>query len=110
MAGRTNKQWIAKKKKQLEKLRMLKVWAKRRLKNKNLSEEEKFEKWLIFEMENPAGKKYSRDKSGRKVICLQTGLREDFDWYRLLFKANSSELEYKLKGITPALRRKMRKK
>jgi hypothetical protein len=30
-------------------------------------------------MENPAGKKYSRDKSGRKVICLQTGLREDFD-------------------------------
>jgi len=107
MASRTNKQWIAKKKKQLEKLRMLKVWWKRRLKNKNLSEEEKIEKGLIFEMVNPKSHKFTRDKSGRKVICLQTWLREDYDWYRLRFKPNSSEVFYVYKWITSALRRKL---
>ena len=109
MASRTNKQWIAKKKKQLEKLRALKVWAKRWLKNKNLSEEEKIEKWLIFDLQNPSGKKYSRDKTGRKVICIQTWLREDFDWYRLRFKANSSEVLYYKSWINSRLRRKIRK-
>jgi len=110
MASRTNKQWIAKKKKQLEKLKILKVWAKRRFKNKNLSEEEKLEKWLIFYMTNPKNHKFSRDKSWRKIICLETWLREDYDWYRLVFKANSSEMVYNYKGITPALRRKLKKR
>ena len=89
---------------------MLKIGAKRRLKNKNLSEEEKIEKWLIFDLINPKNHKFTRDKSWRKVICLQTWLREDFDGYRLKFKPNSSEVVYEFKGITSALRRKMNKK
>ncbi len=109
MASRTNKQWIAKKKKQLEKLKILKVWSKRRLKNKELSEEEKIEKWLIFELINPKNHKFTRDKSRRKVICLQTWLREDTDWYRLRFKPNSSEVYYEFKWITTALRKKLNK-
>ena len=110
MASRTNKQWIAKKKAQLQKLKMLKVWAKRRLKNKNLSEEEKIEKWLIFDMENPAWRKFSRDKSWRKIICLQTGMREDENGYRLIFKPNSSEVEYIYSGINARLRRKLKRR
>ena len=110
MASRTNKQGIAKKKAQLQKLKMLKVWAKRRLKNKNLSEEEKIEKWFIFEMINPKWKKFSRDKSWRKVICLQTWMREDEDGYRLLFKPNSSELEYVYSGLNARLRRKLKRR
>ncbi len=109
MASRTNKQWIAKKKKQLEKLKILKVWAKRWLKFKNLSEEEKLEKGLIFDLVNPKNNKFTRDKSWRKIICLQTGLREDTDWYRLIFLPNSSEVKYVYKGISSALRKKINK-
>jgi hypothetical protein len=109
MASRTNKQWIAKKKKMLEKLRSLKKWWKRRHKNKNLSEEEKITKWLIFDMENPKWQKFSRDKSWRKIICLQTWLREDFNWYRLIFKPNSQQVEYRFTGINSRLRKKLNK-
>jgi len=108
MAWRTNKMWILKKKQQLEKLRILKKWWKSYLKNKNLSDEEKLAKWLIFEQTNPKWKNYKRDKSWRKVICIETGLREDFDWYRLLFKPNSSELEYKFSGFNAQLNKKIK--
>ena len=109
MASRTNKQWIAKKKKQLEKLRQIKVWAKRYFKTRNLSEEEKVSRWLIFDLENPKWKKYTRDKSWRKIICIQTWLREDFDGYRLRFKANSSEIEYVFSGFNARLNKKIKK-
>ena len=109
MAWRTNKMWILKKKQQLEKLRSLKKWWKRYLKNKNLSDEEKLSKWLIFDQTNPKWKTYKRDKSGRKVLCLETWLREDFDGYRLLFKANSSELDYKFSGFNSQLNKKIKK-
>ena len=107
--ARTNKMWILKKKQQLEKIKLLKSWWKRYLKNKNLSEEEKLEKWLIFDLENLAGHKFTRDKSGRKVICKQTWLREDLDGYRLVFKANSSEVEFVYSGVNSRLRRKIKK-
>lgn len=105
MASRTNKQWILKKKQQLEKLRVLKKWWKRYFKNKNLSEEEKRTNWFVFELENPRWNKYIRDKSGRKVICILTWLREDLDWYRLLFKANSNEVNYNYTWFSSMLRR-----
>ena len=110
MASRTNKMWILKKKKQLEKIKSIKKWWKRYLKTKNLSDNEKLEKWLIFSKTNPKHNTYKRDKSGRKIICVDTWLREDLDGYRLIFKANSSELLYKPSGIKPALRRIIRKK
>jgi len=110
MASRTNKIWILKKKKQLEKLKYKKSLWKRYLKTKDLSDEEKISKWLIFDLENPKWKKYNRDKSWRKVICVQTWLREDFDGYRLLFKANSSEVFYENTWINSRLRRKLKKK
>lgn len=105
MASRTNKQWILKKKQQLEKLKLLKRWWKRYLKNRNLSEEEKISKWLIFDLLNPKWNKYTRDKSWRKVICKNTWLREDLDWYRLLFKSNSNELHYSFIWFSSSLRR-----
>ncbi len=107
--ARTNKIWILKKKKQLEKIKLIKSWWKRYLKNKWFSEEEKLEKWLIFDLENPDSNKFSRDKSWRKVICKQTGLREDLDGYRLVFKANSSELEFIYSGMNSRLRKKINK-
>ena len=105
MASRTNKQWILKKKQQLEKLKILKKWWKRYLKNKNLSEEEKRNSWLVFELQNPKWYKYIRDKSGRKVICTLTWLREDADWYRLVFKPNSNEVNYTYTWFPSRLRR-----
>jgi len=108
MASRTNKMWILKKKKQLEKLKKNKT--KRYILNKNLSDSEKIEKWLIFEKENPLWNKYNRDKSTRKIICLQTWLREDFDGYRLLFKANSNEVIYKRTWFNSRLRKKLKKR
>ncbi len=106
---RTNKIWILKKKKQLEKIKLIKSWWKRYLKNKWFSEEEKLEKWLIFDLENPNLNKFSRDKSGRKVVCKQTWLREDLDGYRLVFLANSSETKFVYSGINSRLRRKIKK-
>ena len=110
MASRTNKMWILKKKKQLEKIKAIK-WASssRVVKNRSLSEPEKLDLWLVFDLENPKWKKYTRDKSWRKVICKQTGLREDMDGYRLLFKPNSSELIYKFSGFNARLNRRMKK-
>ncbi len=107
--ARTNKMWILKKKQQLEKIKLIKSWWKRYLKNRWLSEEEKLEKWLIFDLENPNSNKFSRDKSGRKVICKQTWLREDMDGYRLVFKANSSDVDFMYSGINSRLRRKLKK-
>ena len=109
MAWRTNKIWILKKKKQLEKIKLIKSGWKRWLKNKNLSEEEKREKWLIFDLVNPKWNKFTRDKSGRKIICIQTWLREDTDGYRLIFKANSMQVDYNFSWINARLRRKIKK-
>ena len=108
MAWRTNKVWILRKRKQLEKLKSKK--DKKYLSTKNMSEKEKLEKWLIFEKENPMWKQYSRDKSGRKIICVQTGLREDLDAYRLLFKANSNEIYFVKTWINARLNKKIKKK
>ena len=105
MASRTNKQWILKKKQQLEKLKIIKKWWKRYLKNKNLSEEEKIAKWLVFDLTNPKWNKYIRDKSWRKVVCKDTWLREDLDGYRLYFKANSNEVNYAHSWIKSRLRK-----
>jgi len=106
MASRTNKQWILKKKQQLEKLKILKKWWKRYFKNKNLSQEDKINYWLIFELENPKWNKYVRDKSWRKILCVLTWLREDSDLYRLCFKANSNEVYYNYTNrISSRLRR-----
>jgi len=107
MASRTNKVGILKKRKQLQKLKILK-WPSRTA-NKNLSDSEKLEKGLIFDMENPKNNKFSRDKSWRKVICKQTWLREDTDGYRLLFKPNSSELEYRFSWFNARLNRIVKK-
>ena len=107
--ARTNKIWIFKKKQQLEKIKLLKSWWKRYLKNKWHSEEEKIEKWLIFDLENPNLHKFTRDKSGRKIICKQTGLREDFDWYRLVLKPNSTDIQFIFSGINSRLRKKIKK-
>lgn len=109
MVWRTNKQWILKKKQQLEKLKFLKKWWKRYLKNKNLSEQDKKSKWLIFELKNPKWNNYIRDKSWRKIICILTWLREDMDWYRLTFKANSNEIQYVYKWFSSRLRRLINK-
>jgi len=110
MASRTNKMWIFKKKKQLEKIKAIK-WTTSSgvVKNKSLSEPEKIELWLVFDLENPKWKKYTRDKSWRKIICKQTGLREDMDGYRLLFKPNSSEIYYKFSGFNARLNRIIKK-
>lgn len=94
---------------QLEKLRGLKKWSKRYFKNKDLSEQDKIAKWLIFDLKNPKWNKYSRDKSWRKVICIITWLREDIDGYRLVFKANSQEIEYVKSGVNSRLRKFLNK-
>lgn len=109
MASRTNKQWIFKKKQQLEKLKSLKKTWQRYLKNRNLSEEEKISKWLIFELENPKWHKFFRDKSWRKIICKYTWLREDPDWYRMVFRANSQEAIFKHTWANARLRKFLRK-
>lgn len=109
MAWRTNKMWILKKKKQLEKIKLIKSWWKRWLKNKSISPEEKIQKWLIFDKENSVWNTFSRDKSWRKIICNQTWLREDFNGYRLLFKANSNEIIYKFTWWNSQLRKKINK-
>ncbi len=108
MASRTNKQWIANKKKQQEKMKKLK-WTSTKLNTKNLSGKEKSERWLVREIENPKWKKYTRDLAGRKTMCEYTGLREDPDGYRLVWKPNSSEHDFVLVGITSSLRRKLNK-
>jgi len=105
MVSRTNKQWIFKKKQQLEKLKILKKWWKRYMKNKNLSEEEKRNNWLVFELQNLKWNKYIRDKNWRKIICKNTWLREDLDGYRLIFKANSNEVSYVYSWIKSSLRK-----
>jgi len=107
MASRTNKIGILKKRKQLQKIKILK-WNWRSI-NKNLSDSEKLEKDLIFDMQNPKSNKFSRDKSWRKVICKQTWLREDTDGYRLLFKPNSSEVIYKFGWFNARLNRIVKK-
>ena len=109
MAWRTNKMWIFKKKKQLEKTKLIKSWWKRWTKNNKISEEEKINKWLVFDLKNPRWNKYSRNKSTRKIICSQTLLREDLDGYRLLFKANSSDIIYKFTWWNAQLRKKINK-
>ena len=108
MASRTNKIWIAKKKKQQEKLKRLKK-AITKVSYKNLSTKEKQEKWLIKEMINPKWNKFYRDFSWRKIICVYTWLREDTDWYRVVWKPNSSEHDFVFVWIRPALRRKINK-
>lgn len=109
MATRTNKQWILKKKQQLEKLKSLKKNWQRYLKNKNFSEEEKISRWLIFDLENPRWHNFTRDKSGRKIICKYTWLREDPDWYRMIFRANSQEAIFNHTWMNSRLRKFLRK-
>jgi hypothetical protein len=107
MASRTNKMWILKKKRQLEKIKILKTKKKYNL--KHLSETEKISQWLIFDKKNPKWKKYTRDKSWRKIICKQTWLREDFDGYRLIFKPNSSDAEYVFSWFNSRLNKKIKR-
>lgn len=82
MASRTNKMWILKKKKQLQKQQKTSIT--------NKAELEKVKKEYV----NPKGNKYVRFFRAGKLICDSTTCREDPDWYRLVGKPNSGEFDF----------------
>lgn len=82
MASRTNKIWILKKKRQLEK--------QRNLLNKQKKEEIIWKKQFT----NPKWNTYDRFFRSGKRINDKTWQREDPDWYRILRKPNSWEIEW----------------
>ncbi len=82
MGSRTNKMWILKKKRQLQKQRAL------------LSKSHKEEIIGKRQFTNPKGNTYERFYRSWKRINDKTWRREDPDWYRIIRKPNSSEIEW----------------
>ena len=106
--ARTNKKWIASKKKQLQKQASRWKWqrkfsySKRRL---NLEEAKEF--WIVWAKTNPKWNTYNRFLKWRK-ICWETKLNIDSDWYRLV-KLPSWWLEFIEVPVSWWLRKKIMK-
>ena len=84
MASRTNKQWIAKKKAQLQKQASRTKWAKRFEYPKRRLDLNDGKDWgAIGVMTNPKWNTYHRFLRWRKV-CWETRLRVDPDGYRFI--------------------------
>ncbi|MFA5748192.1 MAG: hypothetical protein WC872_03730 [Candidatus Absconditabacterales bacterium] len=84
MASRTNKQGIAKKKSQQQKLaNRLKGGKKFEYPKRKLTLQEAKELGVVGVWTNPKGHEYSRFLRGRKV-CRDTRLRTDIDGYRYI--------------------------
>jgi hypothetical protein len=84
MASRTNKQGIAKKKSQQQKLANRLKWAKRfEYPKRKLTLEEAKEQGVVGVSTNPKGREFNRFLRGRK-ICRETRLRTDYDGYRYI--------------------------
>ena len=84
MWGRTNKQWIAKKKVQQQKLANKLKWSKRfEYPKRKLSIDEGKELGVIGVQTNPKWHDYTWFLRGRK-ICRETRLRTDPDGYRYI--------------------------
>jgi hypothetical protein len=84
MASRTNKQWIAKKKSQQQKLANRLKWGKKfEYPKRKLTLQEAKELWVVWVWTNPKWHEYSRFLRWRKV-CRDTRLRTDIDGYRYI--------------------------
>ena len=55
---------------------------------------------IKHEYTNPKGNSYLFFKRGGKRVCDMTNTREDADGYRLVGRANSSEVDHVYKGVT----------
>lgn len=95
MASRTNKQWIAKKKAQLQKQASRNKWAKRfEYPKRRLDLNDGKERGAIGVMTNPKWNTYHRFLRGRKT-CRETRLRIDPDGYRFIkTPSGGSEMVY----------------
>lgn len=83
MASRTNKQWIASKKKQLNKQAgRWKGEKKFNYPKRKVSLEQAKELGFVWAKQNPVGNTYNRFLKGRK-ICWETRLKVDSDGYAL---------------------------
>lgn len=84
MASRTNKQGIAKKKSQQQRLsNRLKGLKRFEYPKRKLTMEEAKELGVVGVVKNPKGRDYTRFLRGRK-ICRETRLRTDPDGYRFI--------------------------
>jgi len=101
MVTRTNKQWIANKKKQQSKTKWLKKVSitEFKLKMRKLSKEEKIECWYFKKYKNPKWNVFSWNYFWQKYICCETDIREDPDWYRIILKPNSKEVTFIYKWL-----------
>jgi hypothetical protein len=106
MASRTNKKWIAAKKRQLQKQASRMKGEKRfNYPKRKLNLEEAKELWIVGAKTNPKGNTYHRFLKWRK-ICWETRLRVDPDGYRLI-KLPSGGLDFVEVPISGWLRRKL---
>lgn len=87
MASRTNKMWILKKKKQLQKQQKSTKATREELEN------------VKRDYTNPKGNTYTRFFRSGKLICDSTTAREDPDGYRIVWKPNSGDYDFVYKGF-----------
>lgn len=108
MASRTNKKWIAAKKKQLQKQAGLAKWEKKfNYPKRKVSLEQAKELWFVWAKTNPSWATYNRFLRWRK-ICWETKLKVDSDGYALT-KLPSWGLEFVEVPVSWWLRKKLSK-
>lgn len=106
MASRTNKRWIAAKKRQLQKQASRMKWERRfNYPKRKLNLEEAKELGIVWAKTNPKWNTYHRFLKWRK-ICWETRLRVDPDGYRLI-KLPSGGLDFVEVPISGWVRRKL---
>jgi hypothetical protein len=81
--ARTNKMWILKKKQQQAKQKIL-IWWK--IENTE---------WIKKEYTNPNGNSFLRFFRSWKLVCDNTSVREDPDWFRIIRNPNWWEISFK---------------
>ena len=106
--ARTNKKWIAAKKKQLQKQASRTKWARKfNYHKRKVSLDEAKNLWFVWAKTNPKWNTFHRFLKWRK-ICWETNLPIDSDWYALT-KLPSGWLEFVERPIWWWLRKKLAK-